>query len=248
MRLLLVRVLPLALCVACGGGGDAARPDSAIATPAAAPRTGDSTVAARPAASAPGALAPLPLPAGARATAARVARDTTAYGTGAAWARLAGGDSVRLADSALRVWRVGDGTLVAWSGTDGAGGYENEGQSLTVADLARGTRTRVLADWFTVADVAEARSGEARALLVTMMDGGRGSMHVAVVDPARGTVFRTMNARGAVQGGRIVVESFGDGEEPVTRGDRRTPLRRDTFDPATVATMPVLVVPHSAPR
>lgn len=247
MRLLVPRLLPLALCAACGGGGDAAPRDAA--PPAALPsRTGDSTVATRPAAQSPGALAPLAVPAGARAVAVRVARDTSVYGTGAAWARLAGGDSVRLADSAVRAWRTGDGTLVAWSGTDGAGGFENEGQSLTVADLARGTRTRVLADWFTVTGVEEARRGEARALLVHMMDGGRGSLHVAVVDPARGTVFRATNARGTVAGDRIVVESFGDGEEPVTRTDRRTPLRRDTFDPATVPTMPVVIVPHSAPR
>lgn len=246
MRLLLGS-LPVALCVACGGAGDAARRDSAAA-PATSSVIRDSTVADRPATPAPGALAPLTVPAGARAIAARVARDTTSYGSGPAWARLASGDSVRLADSAVRVWRVGDGTLVAWSGTDGAGGFENEGQSLMVADLARGTRTRVLADWFAITDVQEARSGEARALLVHMMDGGRGSMHVAVVDPARGTVFRAMNARGSVADGRIVVESFGDGEEPVTRTDRRTPLRRDTIDPTTIASLPLLVVPHSAPR
>ena len=66
-----------------------------------------------------------------------VRRDTTTFGVGAAVVTLASGDSVVVSDSAFRVWKLGSGSLVAVSGLEGAGGYENEGQSLTLIDLSR---------------------------------------------------------------------------------------------------------------
>lgn len=231
-----------ALLAACGdaprsGAGDGAAP--AAVSPA--PR------APVPPPALPGALAPLPAHAGATATAVRVARDTTTFGTGPAWVRLSTGDSLQVADSAFRAWRLGDGALVAWSGLDGAGGFENEGQSLTVLDVATGRRQRVVADYFMIEDVTEVRDGAARALVVHMQDGGRGAVHVAVVDPARGTVFRATNARATANGATIVVDSFEDTDRPATRGDRRTPTRRDTIAVASVAGRGVVTVPRSGP-
>ena len=188
-----------------------------------------------------GALSPRP---GAFAASIAVRRDTTTFGTGPAVVQLAGGDSLVVADSAVRAWALGDGRLVAVSGLDGAGGFENEGQSLTVIDVAAGTRRRVVADYFPIVKVELLHAGTRDALLVHMRDGGQGSLHVTVVDPRRGQVFRATHALARVAGERILVSGFGDGDEPVVFGDKRTPLRVDTLTLATVDTLSLLVVPR----
>ncbi len=181
------------------------------------------------------------------ATAVRIAvrRDTSTFGVGPAVVTFASGDTLVVGDSAYRAWTLGTGSLVAISGLDGAGGYENEGQSLTLIDLATGARRRVLADYFAIVKVELLEAGERRALLVHMRDGGQGGLHVSVVDPDRGQVFRALHALGRVAGDRILVAGFGDGEVPVEFGDRRTPLRVDTLSLAAVDTLPLLVVPRS---
>ncbi|MCC7051813.1 MAG: hypothetical protein IT355_01015 [Gemmatimonadaceae bacterium] len=188
-----------------------------------------------------GALRPQP---GAVATRIDVRRDTTTFGIGPAVVTLSTGDTLVVADSAVRVWKLGTGRLVAVSGLDGAGGFENEGQSLTVIDVQAGTRRRVVADYFPILGVELLSAAGRDALLVRMRDGGQGSLHVTVVDPKRGQVFRALNALGRVQGDRILVAGYGDGEEPVVVGDRRTPLRVDTLSIASIDTLSLLVVPR----
>ncbi len=181
------------------------------------------------------------------AVVARIAvrRDTSTFGIGPAVVTLASGDTVIVSDSAYRVWKLGAGSLVAVSGLDGAGGYENEGQALTVIDVATGSRRRVLADYFTIVKVDLLESGGRRALLVHMRDGGQGGLHVSVVDPNRGQVFRALHALGRIAGDRILVSGFGDGEVPVDFGDKRTPLRVDSLSLAAIDTLSLLVVPRS---
>lgn len=218
---------------ACGGGVDkkpARAPDSAAAM----------VVAVMPIV-----REPLRPRAGARAERIDVRRDTTTYGTGVAVVTFAGGDTLVVSDSAIRAWKLGDGTVVAVSGTDGAGGYEREGQSLTVIDLASGSRRRVLADYYQIVQVEMVAADGHAALLVHMRDGGQGSLHVAVVDPKRGVVFRTRNAIGSIADGRILVAGYGDSDTPVDFGDRRTPLRVDTLTAAAVDTLSLMVVPRS---
>ncbi len=182
---------------------------------------------------------------GVRVARAVVRRDTSTFGIGRAVVLLTGGDSVVVSDSAYRAWALGTTGLVAYSGLDGAGGFENEGQSLTVVDLATGARRRVVADYFPIIRVDLLDAAGARALLVHMRDGGQGSVHVTVVDPERGQVFRTTNALGRIVGDRILVAGFGNSDTPVDFGDQREPLRVDTIAPASVRTMPLLVVPRS---
>ncbi len=193
----------------------------------------------------PEARTSLPARPGARARRIDVRRDTTTFGTGAAVVTLTSGDTLVVSDSAVGAWSLGDGSIVAVSGLDGAGGYENEGQSLTVIDLPSGARRRVLADYYYIVDVGMVASGADAALLVHMRDGGQGSLHVAVVDPKRGMVFRTRNAVGRIAGNSILVAGYGDSETPVDFGDRRTPLRVDTLTAAGVKSRSLLVVPRS---
>lgn len=192
-------------------------------------------------------LEALPARAAARAVRIDVQRDTSTYGTGVAVVTLAGGDTVVVSDRAIRGWVLGDGTLVAVSGADGAGGYENEGQSLTVLNLTTGARRRVVADYFAIVRVEAVQQAGKAALLVHMRDGGQGGLHVTIVDPERGQVFRALHALGRTSGAQLLVSGFGDGEVPVDFGDRRTPLRVDTIAIAAVDTLPLLVVPRSGP-
>ncbi|MBC7840898.1 MAG: hypothetical protein H7099_01210 [Gemmatimonadaceae bacterium] len=186
------------------------------------------------------------LPARPGATVARIVvrRDTTSFSVGRAVVTLSTGDSVVVADSAVRAWKLG-GSLVAVSGLDGAGGYENEGQSLTVIDVADGFRRRVVADYFAIVRVELLDAAGHRGLLVHMRDGGRGSLHVTVVDPKRGQVFRARNALGRLIDGGIAVAGYGDTDEPVEFGDKRTPLRIDTIPAAALDTLGLLVIPRA---
>jgi hypothetical protein len=220
--------------VACAGQGAESR---AVRAESAAAST-DSVVPMLPKA-----LEALPARPGSLVRTVVVERDTTTYGTGRAVAVTVRGDSVPVADSAIRAWSFGTSSLVAVSGTDGAGGFENEGQSLTIIDVATGARRRVVSDYFTITRVEMLADGAQRALLVHMRDGGAGSMHVTVVDPARGQIFRSTNALGRIDGVRILVAGYGDGIEPVVPGDRRTPLRIDTIPLPLVQALPLLVIP-----
>ncbi|HYW52180.1 MAG TPA: hypothetical protein VE861_16305, partial [Gemmatimonadaceae bacterium] len=187
----------------------------------------------------------LPPRAGARVVSVTVRRDTNTFGTGAAVVTLASGDTVVVGDSAVRAWRLADASMVAVSGLDGAGGYENEGQSLTVIDIASGTRRRVVADYFAIVRVEAVQDGGRSALLVHMRDGGRGALHVTVVDPRRGQVFRAQNAVGRISASTILVSGFGDSEIAADFGDPRTPLRVDSLTLEAIDTMPLIVVPRA---
>jgi hypothetical protein len=186
----------------------------------------------------------MPVRPGASVARVAVRRDTTSFSVGRAVVTLASGDTIVVSDSAFRAWKLG-GSLVAVSGLDGAGGFENEGQSLTVIDVASGARRRVLADYFPIVRVELLQVGTHRGVLVHMRDGGQGSLHVTVVDPARGQVFRALHALGRIAGGSILVSGYGDSDQPVDFGDRRQPLRVDTIAAAAIDTMSLLVVPRS---
>ena len=229
--------LPIALAlIAC-----TARPD-------APPVTSDSSAKgvqrAAPVAVMPRQLDALPSRPGATVARIRVRRDTTSFSVGRAVVTLASGDTVVVSDSAFRAWKLG-GSLVAVSGLDGAGGFENEGQSLTVIDVATGTRRRVVADYFAIVRVERLQVGAHDALLVHMRDGGQGGLHVTIVDPKRGQVFRALHALGRIAGGSILVSGFGDSDQAVEFGDTRTPLRVDTIPAAVIDTLSLLVVPRS---
>ena len=101
-----------------------------------------------------------------------------------------GGIEKKITDQAQQAWIINNGQHVLYSSSDGAGGYENEGQSLHLYDVATGRQKRIMSHYFMVQTVKEVvTSKNKRALLVTMEDGGLGASYVAVVDPWRGEVF-----------------------------------------------------------
>ena len=100
------------------------------------------------------------------------------------------GTEKKVTDQAQQAWIINGGRHVVYSSDDGAGGFENEGQSLHLYDVDTGNHKRIMSEYFMVETVKEViTSTKKRALLVTMEDGGLGASYLAVVDPWRGEVF-----------------------------------------------------------
>lgn len=117
-----------------------------------------------------------------------------------------GGKETRIAADAIAAWIIDNGRKVVYSGRDGAGGYENEGQSLRVYDARTGRHRKVISEYYEVDDVTEVAVGENKtALLVAMSDSGLGASYVAVVDPTRGEVFFRRWAKVDAREGDVIV-------------------------------------------
>src|SRR5262245_42319308 len=119
------------------------------------------------------------------------------------------GAEKKITGDAQQAWILSGGRYVVYSASDGAGGFENEGQSLHLYDVRTGRHKRILSEYFMVDKVDEVvTSKNKRALLVHMMDGGLGASYVAVVDPLRGEVFFRRWARILARNGDNIVLGF----------------------------------------
>ena len=121
------------------------------------------------------------------------------WGPGAVYATI-DGETRKISGEGYDAWVLDGGRYVAFSGADGAGGYENEGQSLRLYDVALGKMVNggepVLREYYRITDVKYATDswGNAGGILVSMQDGGLGAPHIAVVDPKRGQTWRRQMA------------------------------------------------------
>jgi hypothetical protein len=154
------------------------------------------------------------------------------------------GTEKKVADKAQQAWIINDGRHVVYSSDDGAGGYENEGQSLHVYDLKTEKHTRVMSEYFMVDSLKEViTSNKKRALLVVLEDGGLGASYLAVVDPWRGEVFFRRWVRVLANNGDIIVLGFyrekdwGDMDE----GKKVRPYKRERHNLKTLLRRPVMV-------
>lgn len=121
-------------------------------------------------------------------TRARVATSETAF-YGPLYVTIEGRER-KIADEALKAWIIQGGRKLVYSGRDGAGGFENEGQSLRIYDAATGRTRKVMSEYYGIDRVTDVTTSRGRtALLVEMSDGGLGASYIAVVDPTRGEVF-----------------------------------------------------------
>lgn len=119
------------------------------------------------------------------------------------------GAEKRITEQAQQAWILNGGSYVVYTGSEGAGGFEDEGQSLDLYDVRTGKHKRILAEYFMIDKVDEViTSKNKRALLVHMVDGGLGASYVAVVDPLRGEVFFRRWARVVARKGDIIVLGF----------------------------------------
>lgn len=161
-----------------------------------------------------------------------------------------GGKEIKIADSALAFWLIDKGREVVYSAADGAGGYENEGQSLYIYDTQTGEHRKIMAEYFGVEKVQAVKTSTARtALLVTMRDGGLGALHLAVVDPSRGEVFYRGGAEViSRRGDTIVVGCYRDEDwERIQRKRNVRPYKTERLELNKILEMPVIANKPSGP-
>ena len=175
-----------------------------------------------------------------RATKVRIAmRDIY----GALFVTIAGTEK-KVTDQAQQAWIINGGRHVVYSSSEGAGGFENEGQSLHLFDVDKGNHKRIMSEYFMVNTVTEViTSNKKRALLVTMEDGGLGASYVAVVDPWRGEVFFRRWARILANKGDTIVLGFyreRDWEE-LEAGRKVRPYKRERHNLSSLLLRPVIV-------
>ena len=144
------------------------------------------------------------------------------------------GAEQKIAEQAQQAWILSGGRHVVYSSSDGAGGYENEGQSLHVYDVTTRRHKRIMSEYYMVQTVEEVMtSKKKRALVVTMEDGGLGASYVAVVDPTRGEVFFRRWARVlSRKGDTIVLGRYreGDWDKLMTDGAKVRPYRTERYN------------------
>ena len=144
------------------------------------------------------------------------------------------GKERKITEEAQQAWILSGGSYVVYSSSDGAGGYENEGQSLHLYDVRTGKQKRIMSEYFMVETVEEVlTSKKKRALLVTLEDGGLGASYVAVVDPTRGEVFFRRWARMlSRKGDTIVLGRYheGDWDKLMTEGAKVRPYRTERYN------------------
>lgn len=162
------------------------------------------------------------------------------------------GTEKRVTEQAQKAWIINGGRHVVYSSSDGAGGYENEGQSLHLYDIATGKQRRIMSEYYMVDEVKEVvTSNKKRALLVTMSDGGLGASYVAVVDPLRGEVFSRHWARILSQtGDTILLGRYREDDWHKINNDeggKVRPYKRERYDLKSLLRRRVMVNKRSDP-
>jgi hypothetical protein len=154
------------------------------------------------------------------------------------------GEEKKVTDQAQQAWIINGGRQVVFSSSEGAGGYENEGQSLHLYDVGTANHKRIMSEYFMVETVKEVvTSNKKRALLVTMEDGGLGASYVAVVDPSRGEVFFRRWVRLLANKGDTMVLGFYrevDWEE-LAAGKKVRPYKTERHNIKSILRRPVIV-------
>ena len=120
----------------------------------------------------------------------------------------------KVTTKALHAWMIDDGRSVIYSGMDGSGGFENEGESLRIYDVRTGGIRKILSEYVAVWAVQGVRLSTGQlALLVSMADGGLGGSHFAVVDPKRGQVmYRRWAEVTKIDGDRVTLAFYNEGD------------------------------------
>ena len=153
------------------------------------------------------------------------------------------GTEKKVTDQAQQAWIINGGRHVVYSSSEGAGGYENEGQSLHLYDVNTGKQKRIMSHYFMVQSVKEVvTSRNKRALLVTMEDGGLGASYVAVVDPWRGQVFFRRWARIlSDKGDTVVLGFYKEDDWGETDASKMRPYKRERHNLNSILLRPVIV-------
>ncbi len=151
-----------------------------------------------------------------------------------------GGKEKKIYDAAYHAWLINNGREIVFSGRDGAGGFENEGQSLRIYNVASGKSRKVLSEYTMVTALQPVKTSRGQtALLVKLQDGGLGGSYFAVVDPKRGEVFyRQWAEAGKISGDTVTLNFFREDDFDALLGEREGP------DDANRVIVPTKVRPY----
>ena len=158
------------------------------------------------------------------------------------------GNQKKVADSAEKAWVISDGRTIVFSNKDGAGGYENEGQSLYVYDTSTAASRKVMAEYYVIEEVREARTSAGKPVLIAVMtDSGMGAYHVAVIDPERGEVFCEDGAKiGSLQGDTMMLAYYGDDDWDALHDNQDVkPQKTQQFDLKELLAREVMTNQHT---
>jgi hypothetical protein len=172
---------------------------------------------------------------GALITSTRVVPITGSF-TGRLFVEIRGKEKF-VASGVLEAWIIRDGRQVVYSGMDGSGGFENEGQSLRVYDAATGKKRKILSEYFGVNKVTEVTTSRRKtALLVEMGDGGLGALYLGIVDPDRGEVFFKRWVRLMKQDGdNIVIGHFKEDDwDKINADEKVSPYKTEQLNLNTI--------------
>ena len=164
------------------------------------------------------------------------------------------GAETKIADAVIDAWVIEKGRNLVYSTRDGAGGFENEGESLTVYNPQTAKTRKIMSEYYAVHELTEVKTAGGRtALLVNMTDGGLGAFYLSVVDPSRGEVFfkkfaRLLSRRGdAIRVGYyredIDWTQFYDNKNPKIR-----PYKTENFNLSAILKRPVIVNKQDRPQ
>ena len=128
----------------------------------------------------------------------------------------------KVTNQAFQAWIIDDGKSVAYSGLDGSGGFENEGQSLRIYDVRTGKARKVMSEYVGIIALMQVKVSTGQlALLIRMGDGGLGASYFAVVDPRRGEVFyRSWAELVELKGDRIRLAFYNEEDWDAILGER----------------------------
>lgn len=100
------------------------------------------------------------------------------------------GQQKMIAESAQDVWLINNGKDVVYSGRDGSGGYEGEGQSLRIYNAKTGKTKKIMSHYEMIMGVTDYKLSNGKTvILVRAEDGGLGASSLSIVDPDRGEIF-----------------------------------------------------------
>ena len=165
-------------------------------------------------------------------TAARVARAEDQM-TGPVYVTV-GGKETKIANAGVDSWIIQGGRQVVYSGRDGSGGFENEGQSLYIYNARTARLRKIMSEYVFVDTVTEVTTSTGKtALLIKMSDVDwrfllRGCRSIARVRFSTGSgpcCFRAKrrDRAGPLPGRRL-------GQDDVRTERKVTPYRRERYN------------------
>lgn len=163
------------------------------------------------------------------------------------------GAETKLADAVIDAWVIEKGRNLVYSKREGAGGFENEGESLHVYNPQTRKTRKVMSEYYAVHKITEVKTVSGKtALLVAMTDGGLGVFYLSVVDPSRGEVFfrrfaRLLSHKGdVIRIGRYQQDidwtQFYDNEDAKVR-----PSKTENYNLSAILKRPVIVNKRNQP-